>query len=48
MKYIENKLSLDGVLFNDIFLKYSTPVYVYSQKAIHNNLESYMDKNGKN
>ena len=44
MKYIENKLSLDGVLFNDIFLKYSTPVYVYSQKAIHNNLESYMEK----
>ena len=44
MKYIENKLSLDGVLFNDIFLKYSTPVYVYSQKEIHNNLESYMEK----
>ena len=44
MKYIENKLSLDGVLFNDIFLKYSTPVYVYSKKAIHSNLESYMEK----
>jgi hypothetical protein len=27
MKYIENKLSLDGVFFNDIFLKHSTPVY---------------------
>ena len=44
MKYIENKLSLDGVFFNDIFLKHSTPVYVYSEKAIHSNLESYMEK----
>ena len=44
MKYIENKLSLDGVFFNDIFLKHSTPVYVYSKKAIHSNLESYMEK----
>ena len=44
MKYIENKLSLDGVFFNDIFLKHSTPVYVYSKNAIHSNLESYMEK----
>ena len=41
MEYSNNRLSLDGVFFDDISSKYSTPTYVYSRNEILLNINSY-------
>ena len=41
MEYVNNRLSLDGVFFEDIYSKHSTPTYVYSQDEILSNINSY-------
>tara|TARA_B100000524_G_scaffold166000_1_gene84797 strand:+ start:587 stop:1804 length:1218 start_codon:yes stop_codon:yes gene_type:complete len=41
MQYTNNRLSLDGVFFEDICSKYSTPTYVYSRDEIFSNINSY-------
>ena len=41
MEYVNNRLSLDGVFFEDIYSKHSTPTYVYSQDKILSNINSY-------
>jgi diaminopimelate decarboxylase len=41
MEYKNNRLSLDGVFFEDICSKHSTPTYVYSQDEILSNINSY-------
>ena len=41
MEYVNNRLSLDGVFFEDICSKHSTPTYVYSRDEILSNINSY-------
>ena len=41
MEYVNNRLSLDGVFFEDIYSKHSSPTYVYSQDEILSNINSY-------
>ena len=41
MEYVNNRLSLDGVFFEDINSKHSTPTYVYSRDEILSNINSY-------
>ena len=41
MEYVNNRLSLDGVFFEDIYSKHSTPTYVYSRDEILSNINSY-------
>ena len=41
MEYKNNRLSLDGVFFEDICSKHSTPTYVYSRDEILSNINSY-------
>ena len=41
MEYVNNRLSLDGVFFEDIYFKHSTPTYVYSQDEILSNINTY-------
>ena len=41
MKYNNNRLCLDGVFFEDICSKYSTPTYIYSRDEILSNIGSY-------
>ena len=41
MEYVNNRLSLDGVFFEDIYSKHSTPTYVYSQDEILSNINTY-------
>ncbi len=41
MEYVNNRLSLDGVFFEDICSKHSTPTYIYSRDEILSNINSY-------
>ena len=43
MEYKNNRLSLDGVFFEDICSKHSTPTYVYSRDEILSNIEEIRD-----
>ena len=41
MEYKNNRLALDGVFFEDIYTKHSTPTYIYSRDEILSNISSY-------
>ena len=41
MEYSNNKLCLDGVCFEDINTRYSTPTYIYSRDEIVSNINFY-------
>ena len=41
MEYKNNRLALDGVFFEDIYTKHSTPTYIYSRNQILSNISSY-------
>jgi len=46
MEYENNRLCLDGVFFEDIFNKHSTPTYIYSRNEILSNVNSYKNNIG--
>jgi len=41
MEYKNNRLALDGVFFEDIYTKHSSPTYIYSRDEILSNISSY-------
>lgn len=43
LSYKKNQLHIDGINFNNIAKKYSTPFYLYSESELENNFNRFLD-----
>ena len=41
MKYINNKLTIDGISLNTLVRKYGTPLYCYSHNELRTNIINF-------
>ena len=41
MKYINNKLTIDGISLNSLVKRYGTPLYCYSHNELRTNIVNF-------